>query len=104
MKDSADRLQSFGICIRPARALSYNDCPEIRKLYEGYYFYDFKRVHSMVQKYDPGKEFPELLIANYDLTEKAKNFTWQIDLFTPIEAIKDIDTIMKESIKYNEHL
>ena len=50
----------------------------------------------MVQKYDPGKEFPELLIANYDLTEKAKNFTWQIDLFTPIEAIKDIDTIMKE--------
>ena len=76
--------------------MSYNDCPEIRKLYEGYYFYDFKRVHSMVQKYDPGKEFPELLIANYDLTEKAKNFTWQIDLFTPIEAIKDIDTIMKE--------
>ena len=81
--------------------LSYNDCPEIRELYKGYSFYDFKRVHSMVQKYDPGKEFPELLIANYDLTEKAKNFSWQIDLFTPIEAIKDIDTIMKESMRYN---
>ena len=64
-------------------------------------FYDFKRVHSMVQKYDPGKEFPELLIANYDLHEKAKNFSWQIDLFTPIEAIKDIDIIMKESMRYN---
>ena len=81
--------------------LSYNDCPEIKELYKGYSFYDFKRVHSMVQKYDPGKEFPELLIANYDLSEKARNFSWQIDLFTPIEAIKDIDTIMKESMRYN---
>ena len=81
--------------------LSYNDCPEIRELYKGYSFYDFKRVHSMVQKYDPGKEFPELLIANYDLSEKARNFSLQIDLFTPIEAIKDIDTIMKESMRYN---
>ena len=81
--------------------LSYNDCPEIRELYKGYSFYDFKRVHSMVQKYDPGKEFPELLIANYDLSEKARNFSWQIDLFTPIEAIKDIDIIMKESMRYN---
>ena len=107
-----DREDSFFYCDPPYFSseyvydcgftwLSYNDCPEIRELYKGYSFYDFKRVHSMVQKYDPGKEFPELLIANYDLSEKARNFSWQIDLFTPIEAIKDIDTIMKESMRYN---
>ena len=44
--------------------LSYNDCPEIRELYKEYNFFDFKRVHSMAQKYEAGKEFPELLIAN----------------------------------------
>ncbi len=102
-KENHQRLHDVLVNAKGKWLLSYNDCPEIRELYDGYSFYDFKRVHSMVQKYDPGKEFPELLIANYDLSEKAKNFSWQIDLFTPIEAIKDIDTIMKESIRYNEH-
>lgn len=50
--------------------VSYNDCTEIRELYDGYSFFDFKRIHSMVQKYDAGREFPELLIANYDLYER----------------------------------
>ena len=30
--------------------LSYNDCPEIRDLYAGCEFFDFTRVHSMVQR------------------------------------------------------
>ncbi len=34
--------------------VSYNDCGEIRELYEGYEFFDFKRIHSMVQKYVNG--------------------------------------------------
>lgn len=100
-KENHQRLHNVLVNAKGKWLLSYNDCPEIRELYDGYSFYDFKRVHSMVQKYDPGKEFPELLIANYDLREKAKNFSWQIDLFTPIEAIKDIDIIMKESMRYN---
>lgn len=80
--------------------LSYNDCPEIRELYDGYSFYDFTRVHSMVQKYDPGKEFPELLIANYDLQERARGSPMQLSLFTPslVDDIEEIDKIMKESI------
>lgn len=50
--------------------LSYNDCPEIRELYEGFSLFDFSRTHSMAQRYEAGKEFKELLIGNYDLYER----------------------------------
>ena len=53
--------------------LSYNDCPEIRELYEGFPVFDFTRVHSMAQRYEAGKEFKELLIGNYDLFEREKS-------------------------------
>ena len=52
--------------------LSYNDCAEIRELYDGFPVFDFKRVHSMAQRYEAGKEFKELLIGNYDLFEREK--------------------------------
>ncbi len=61
--------------------LSYNDCPEIRNLYDGCMFFDFKRVHSMAQKYEAGKEFPELLIANYNMFEREKAKSAQLSLF-----------------------
>ena len=61
--------------------LSYNDCPEIRGLYAGCEFFDFTRVHSMVQRYDVGREFPELLVANYDLYEREKAKPDQLTLF-----------------------
>ena len=60
--------------------VSYNDCPEIRELYAGYQFFDFHRIHSMVQKYEAGKEFPELLIGNYDLYERERNQPRQLTL------------------------
>lgn len=66
--------------------LSYNDCPEIRDLYDGCMFFDFKRAHSMVQKYEAGKEFPELLIANYDLFEQRKSQSVQISIFDEIDS------------------
>lgn len=50
--------------------LSYNDCPEVRELYDGFMMHSFTRPHSMVQRYDAGREFPELLIGNYDLYER----------------------------------
>ena len=37
--------------------LSYNDCEEIRELYRGYALFDFQRVHTMVQRFDAGREF-----------------------------------------------
>ena len=79
--------------------VSYNDCPEIRELYRGYEIFDFSRVHSMVQKYEAGKEFPELLIGNYDLYERERAKPRQLTLFDFMEGYpKDISKILKESI------
>ncbi len=78
--------------------LSYNDCPEIRELYKEYNFFDFKRVHSMVQKYEAGKEFPELLIANYDLFERERQQPHQLTLFDSIDKPLDYEKILKENI------
>ena len=61
--------------------LSYNDCPEIRGLYDGYCIYDFSRIHSMVQRFDAGREFGELLIGNYDLKEREREQPKQLSLF-----------------------
>lgn len=61
--------------------LSYNDCPEIRGLYEGFSLFDFSRIHSMAQRYEAGKEFKELLIANYDLYERERTQPKQLTVF-----------------------
>lgn len=79
--------------------LSYNDCPEIRELYDGCMFFDFKRVHSMVQKHEAGKAFPELLIANYDLYERRKSQSVQISIFDEIDnAFVPTEQFWKECI------
>lgn len=61
--------------------LSYNDCPEIRELYDGFSLFDFSRTHSMAQRYEAGKEFKELLIANYDYYERENAKPKQLTLF-----------------------
>ena len=78
--------------------LSYNDCPEIRELYKEYNFFDFKRVHSMAQKYEAGKEFPELLVANYDLFERERQQPHQLTLFDVGDKPLDYEKILKENI------
>ena len=67
-----DHLRLFKVLssIKGKVLLSYNDCPEVKEIYKDFYFYSFKRIHSMAQKYEAGKEFGEILIANYDLTER----------------------------------
>lgn len=69
--------------------LSYNDCEEIRGLYEGYQMFDFTRVHSMAQRYEAGKEFKELLIANYDLYERERKRPRQVTMFSETEILND---------------
>ena len=64
------RLRDTLATIQGKFLLSYNDCAEIRDLYKGFHFFDYKRSHSMAQRYDAGKEFPELLVANYDMYER----------------------------------
>ena len=51
--------------------LSYNDCPEIRLLYSkpGIYIETTSRLSNIAQRYEAGKQYPELLIANYDTAE-----------------------------------
>ena len=79
--------------------LSYNDCPEIRELYDGFSIFDFSRVHSMAQRYDAGKEFKELLIANYDFFERERSRPKQLTLFDIYgDENYDYEKILKESI------
>ena len=82
--------------------LSYNDCPEIRELYNGFSLFDFSRTHSMAQRYEAGKEFKELLIGNYDLYERAKNQPVQLTIFDvhsdADSEIPNYEKILKECI------
>lgn len=79
--------------------LSYNDCPEIRDLYAGFAIFDFSRTHPMAQRYEAGKEFKELLIANYDFYERENAKPKQLTLFnTDDDESQDYEKILKESI------
>lgn len=82
--------------------LSYNDCPEVRELYEGFSVLDFSRTHSMAQRYEAGKEFKELLIGNYDLYEREKSKPKQLTLFDAYGGLSedeyDYEKVLKESI------
>lgn len=63
----ADRLSS----IEGKYLLSYNDCPEIRELYEsrGARIESISRLSNIAQRYEAGKQYDELLISNYDTQE-----------------------------------
>ena len=78
--------------------LSYNDSEEIRELYEGFSLLDFSRTHAMVQRYEAGREFKELLIGNYDLYERQRNRPLQMNFFDLQEKNFDFQKILKESI------
>lgn len=62
--------------------LSYNDCEEIRELYNrpGILVEGITRLSNLAQRYDGGKEYPELFISNYD-TSEFLNSCVQISLF-----------------------
>ena len=92
------RLRDTLANIKGKFLLSYNDCPEIRELYEGFSFFVFSRTHSMAQRYEAGKEFKELLIANYDLYEREREKPRQLSLFTDYESIANSEKILKECI------
>ncbi len=85
--------------IRGRFLLSYNDCPEIRELYDGFSIFDFSRPHSMAQRYEAGKEFRELLIGNYDLYERERERPKQLTLFNVYgDEDYDYEKILKECI------
>ena len=82
--------------------VSYNDCEEIRNLYDGYSFFDFTRLHNMKQRINAGEQFPELLIGNYDMYERQKNKPLQLSLLDlTTEQQIDLEQILKECIINN---
>ena len=74
----ADRLSS----IKGKYLLSYNDCPEIRELYEsrGARIESISRLSNIAQRYEAGKQYDELIISNYDTSEN-KNDLCQLTFF-----------------------
>ena len=78
--------------------LSYNDCREIRELYRGYALLDFRRSHTMARRFDPGREFRELLIGNYDLYERDRDRPAQLSMGELWEGPKPagVSQILKE--------
>ena len=62
------RLRDTLMGIEGKFLLSYNDCPHIRELYShpGIYIESTTRLSNIAQRYDAGKQYPELLISNYN--------------------------------------
>ena len=63
--------------------LSYNDDDFVRGLYDfpGIHIESITRLNNIKQRYDPNCQFAEVLIANYDLGERARLLPHQISLF-----------------------
>ncbi len=63
--------------------LSYNDCEFIRTLYDapGIQIDAYTRINNIKQRYDGGAQFPEILIANYDMQERGLSIPAQMNLF-----------------------
>ena len=84
--------------------LSYNDCPEIRKLYskEGIMIESTTRLSNIAQRFDAGKQYPELLISNYDTYEEGV-LARQLTLFDNFEEseklIKEQKLIWKLNVR-----
>ena len=81
-RDDHARLADRLCTIQGKFLLSYNDCPEIRALYDrpGISIETTTRLSNIAQRYDAGCQYPELLIANYDTTERARSVA-QMTLF-----------------------
>lgn len=68
-RDSHQRLFDALMAVQSHWLLSYGDEPFIRELYDvpGVYTLPISRLNNIKQRYEGGSEFPELLIANYDI-------------------------------------
>lgn len=78
------RLRDTLCSIKGKFLLSYNDDDFIRTLYNrpGIQIESFTRINNIKQRYDPNCQFEEVLIANYDMRERAKSNP-QLTLFDP---------------------
>jgi DNA adenine methylase len=76
------RLRDALTCIEGKFLLSYNDCPEIRELYKEFQIEGVSRLSNLSQRFEGGTEYPELFIANYDMSERGRaNEQLQFDVW-----------------------
>ena len=77
------RLRDALMRIEGKFLLSYNDDEFIRSLYDrpGIYLMETTRINNIKQRYDNGAQFPELIIANYDMHERLRVAPSQMNLF-----------------------
>lgn len=81
-EDDHVRLRNLLLDIEGFFLLSYNDDDFVRDLYTwpGIKIQETTRLNNIKQRYDNGALFPELFIANYDMTERSRAVS-QITLF-----------------------
>lgn len=61
--------------------VSYNGCDFIRELYEDTHIESVSRLNNLAQRYDGGSEYAEVLISNYDTSERLREMPVQMNLF-----------------------
>lgn len=61
--------------------VSYNDCEFIRELYKDFQVESVSRLNNLAQRYDNGSEYAEVLISNYDTSERLLDMPSQLNLF-----------------------
>lgn len=68
------RLRDALLDIKGRFLVSYNDCPEIREIWHkpNIHIEEISRLNNLAQRYDGGCQYAELLISNYDTSERAK--------------------------------
>ncbi len=89
------RLRDALVGIEGKFLLSYNDCPEIRELYSisGIMIESATRLSNIAQRYEAGKQYPELLISNYN-TYQEGILSRQMTLF---DDYNSYEKILKET-------
>ncbi len=98
-KEDHIRLRDTLMGIEGKFLLSYNDCSFIRELYDApnIQIESYTRINNIKQRYDNGAQFPEILVANYDMHEREINSPSQINLFDIKNGIKNKEEIYNEN-------
>ncbi len=93
-KEDHIRLRDTLLSIEGKFLLSYNDCEFIRNLYEkpGIVIESYTRINNIKQRYDNVAQFPEILIANYNLHEREQNAPAQMNLFDIKNGLSEEET------------
>ena len=98
-KEDHIRLRDTLMGIEGKFLLSYNDCSFIRELYDApnIQIESYTRINNIKQRYDTGAQFPEILVANYDMHEREINSPSQINLFEMKNGIGKQEGIYNEN-------